>query len=319
MLDVDTGLWTKVITTGEGPSARFSMAGDSLDPEKGGVLVFIGGCNKTLEALDDMYYFYTGLARENERDERRLEKLSLRKQLKLKCQEQHILAPAYDKALVRIETNTDHYQPAPVPTYIHASRQNVYLNEYQPPPGKRTFQAKVAKTFSGGYTIETVIDGKLLRGVLFSNKPNFNHTTDDNISRKKGAVEICGVKLNDDHKTKSETARPLKQDKIDDRQSGGVNGKMVEAATASNMKNSAPSNSSHPQEVTGNSKPSVAPNVNLEDDEISDVPNSHTEVLKENIPAATKDCVILPPHQDSRALTAEEHSPLTENRPAQAV
>ncbi|KAA8542560.1 hypothetical protein F0562_023712 [Nyssa sinensis] len=319
MLDVDTGLWTKVITTGEGPSARFSMAGDSLDPEKGGVLVFIGGCNKNLEALDDMYYFYTGLARESERDERRLEKLSLRKQLKLKCQEQHILAPANDKALVRIEMNTDPYQPASMPTYIHANagRQNVYLNEYQPPPGKRTFQAKVTKAFSDSYTIETVIDGKLLRGVLFSNKPNFNH--DDNISRKKGAAEISGLKLND-HKTKSETGRPFKQDKIDDRQSDGVDGKNLGAATASNINNLALSDSSQPlEQVTGNSKPSVAPNVNLEDDETSDVPNSDSEVLKENLPAASKDCASLPPHQDSRALTAEVESPLTENRPVQAV
>lgn len=39
------------------------MAGDCLDPFKGGVLVFIGGCNKSLEALDDMYYLYTGSAK----------------------------------------------------------------------------------------------------------------------------------------------------------------------------------------------------------------------------------------------------------------
>ncbi|KAE8711821.1 rhomboid protein 1 [Hibiscus syriacus] len=61
MLDVDTGIWTKVITMGDGPSARFSVAGDCLDPLKSGVLVFIGGCDKTLEALDDLYYLHTGL------------------------------------------------------------------------------------------------------------------------------------------------------------------------------------------------------------------------------------------------------------------
>ena len=57
---VDTGIWTNVTTTTNGPSARFSVAGDCLDPFKAGVLVFIGGCNKSLEALDDMYYLYTG-------------------------------------------------------------------------------------------------------------------------------------------------------------------------------------------------------------------------------------------------------------------
>lgn len=50
----------QVLASGEGPSGRFSMAGESLDPQMGGVLVFIGGCNKNLEALDDMYYLHTG-------------------------------------------------------------------------------------------------------------------------------------------------------------------------------------------------------------------------------------------------------------------
>lgn len=45
----------------QGPSARFSVAGDCLDATKG-ILVFMGGCNKFLEALDDMYYLYTGLS-----------------------------------------------------------------------------------------------------------------------------------------------------------------------------------------------------------------------------------------------------------------
>lgn len=62
VIGADTGTWTKMITTGDGPSARFSVAGDCLDPTKGGVLVFVGGCNKSLEALDDMYYLYTGPA-----------------------------------------------------------------------------------------------------------------------------------------------------------------------------------------------------------------------------------------------------------------
>lgn len=56
----ETFTWTKVMTAGVGPSARFSMAGSTLHPQHGGVLIFIGGCNKTLEALDDMFYLYTG-------------------------------------------------------------------------------------------------------------------------------------------------------------------------------------------------------------------------------------------------------------------
>lgn len=47
---------------GDGPSARFSVAGDCLDPYKVGVLALLGGCNKSLEALDDMFYLFTGLS-----------------------------------------------------------------------------------------------------------------------------------------------------------------------------------------------------------------------------------------------------------------
>lgn len=56
----ENGLWTKIMAADEGPSARFSMAGEILGPHMQGVLVFIGGCNRHLEALDDFYYLHTG-------------------------------------------------------------------------------------------------------------------------------------------------------------------------------------------------------------------------------------------------------------------
>ena len=56
----DSGVWTKVASVGDGPCARFSVSGACLDPQKQGVLVFFGGCNRSLEALDDIYYFHTG-------------------------------------------------------------------------------------------------------------------------------------------------------------------------------------------------------------------------------------------------------------------
>nr|KAJ0206869.1 hypothetical protein LSAT_V11C500244390 [Lactuca sativa] len=168
MLDADTLTWTKLVTSGkilppravhtyialgknlfvfggftdavdlyndlymfdlvgEGPSARFSVAGSTLHPQHGGVLIFILGCNKKLEALNDMFYLFT-------------------------------------------------------------DRQNVYLNEYHNPQGKRTFQAKVTKkNITNCYTIETVIDGKPLCGVLFSN--NIKKTATDDLRRKIVAVE----------------------------------------------------------------------------------------------------------------------------------
>lgn len=152
--------------SGDGPSARFSMSGDCLDPSKGGVLVFIGGCNKNLEALDDMYYLHTELLRVDGREERRLEKLSLRKQLKMKCQQQSVASSENDKALVTLET-ADLNTPISVPYHSQQSQQYFHLNMYRPPVGKRTFQAKVTKNFASGYSIETIIDGKPLRGILF--------------------------------------------------------------------------------------------------------------------------------------------------------
>lgn len=71
-------------------------------------------------------YPMLGLSREIERDDRRLEKLSLRKQLKLKCQEQHALTPVYDKALVRVETTSaNNYHPGPVPSLIQPSKNYI--------------------------------------------------------------------------------------------------------------------------------------------------------------------------------------------------
>ncbi|KAJ6888450.1 tip elongation aberrant protein 1-like isoform X2 [Populus alba x Populus x berolinensis] len=167
MLNVETGMWTLVMTTGDGPSARFSVAGDCLDPLKGGVLVFIGGCNKSLEALEDMYYLHTGLTRVQ--DEWRMEKLSLKKQLKLKCQEQNLNSSVHEKVLVRIDTNADFHHT--FLSYAQPGRENFSLNQTtQRDHGKKTFQAKVTESLPHGYTIETIVDGKLLRGILFSNK-----------------------------------------------------------------------------------------------------------------------------------------------------
>lgn len=48
-----------------------------------------------------------GILIEPERDDRRMEKLSLRKQLKRKCQEQHNVAPMYDRAEINYQPRKD--------------------------------------------------------------------------------------------------------------------------------------------------------------------------------------------------------------------
>jgi hypothetical protein len=169
VLDVDTCIWSKVLTMGEGPSARFSSAGACLDPHKAGFLVIVGGCNKNLEALDDMFYLQTGLGYDARFDQN-VGMLSLKKQLKIKCQEQSHASSLYDKSLVRI--NMD-----------HQGRGNFGLNTCQFNEGKMMFQARITESYPVGYTMETMIDGKVLRGVLFSNKRSSILPADQSFSR----------------------------------------------------------------------------------------------------------------------------------------
>ncbi|GKV35488.1 hypothetical protein SLEP1_g43748 [Rubroshorea leprosula] len=261
MLDVDTGVWTSMVTTGDGPSARFSVAGDCLDPLRSGVLVFIGGCNKSLEALDDMYFLHTGLVI---RDEGKLEKLSLRKQLKLKCQEQNLANPAHDKALVRIEMSSDIHQPVPLTTFAELQ-------------GKKTFQAKVTECFPHGYTIETLIDGKPLRGMLFANRSIFAQTaaTYNPSSRKRASGEVGGTILNGDCNNKLKTSRILGHDSVDYQQSQTVHEKESPSheteATAPSLKNA-----SLLKDPANQKEEATALNLNV--DKTGEAPNSTKEI-----------------------------------------
>ncbi|XP_043707229.1 protein GLUTELIN PRECURSOR ACCUMULATION 3-like isoform X2 [Telopea speciosissima] len=209
MLDVVSGVWTKVTVAGQGPTARFSVAGDCLDPQKG-TLVFIGGCNRDLEALHDIYYLHTEMSMENGRDGQKQEKFSLKKELKRKCQEQHLPAnqPVNDKEVPQHGTMPDLHRPmpapmqmpiqmqAPVPISGQASKHNHSSDELEASQGK-IFEAKVTGTFCYGHNIETIIDGKLLRGLIFSNTPSFSPVADNYHSRKRMALEAGGVKLGD--------------------------------------------------------------------------------------------------------------------------
>ncbi|KAJ8553730.1 hypothetical protein K7X08_024408 [Anisodus acutangulus] len=202
MLDVAAGTWSEVMPTGEGPSARFSVAGDCLDPHLGGALVFVGGCDKNLQPLEDMYYLYTGLARETERDERRSEKMSLKKQLKLKCQEHQASASPY-------------------------GQQNIFLNEFQTPMERMMFHAKVTKSFPNGYTVETVINGFPLRGVVFSDKPRPEQIPHNDFTRNTGSGETDRAKQNGDHNSARGVKRPAETNVDDLRQADAPGGNPI--------------------------------------------------------------------------------------------
>ncbi|XP_062116747.1 uncharacterized protein LOC133830714 isoform X2 [Humulus lupulus] len=316
---LDTGVWTKVTTVGDGPSARFSVAGDCLDPQKRGVLVFLGGCNKSLEALDDMFYLYTGITRESEL---RLDKLSLRKQLKLKCQEQ--LAPIQDNTPARLEGGANMYQPSTVPVYGQAGIQNFSLLQSPSFQSKKTFQAKVTERISDGYTIETIIDGKPLRGILFSNRSDYHHKAIPIPSRKRVAAETGGVMSNGDYSSKTKSFRVLKQDAAENKQVVNVYEESTshvlcsEGAAVPIVKDQAPCDTSQ-QQVTSDFKVLVTPNLGNEqlnnapksnpitpgENRTSSPPNNGSgEILKDIVPAPenTTDPMSLDP--DDKTLTS---------------
>ena len=65
-------------------------------------------------------------------------------------------------------------------------------------------------------------------------------------------MEVYNVKLNDDQKSNSETARSNRQDKADDKKADGVYEEKLEAAVAAaapNMKSPVPSSDTQPLEV----------------------------------------------------------------------
>ncbi|CAN8239743.1 unnamed protein product [Cochlearia groenlandica] len=188
MLDVETGVWSRVVAMEAGPSARFSTAAVCLGPYKAGLFLFVGGCNKNLEALDDIYYLHTegGYSAGFDQNPGRL---SMRKQMKLKCQWQN-----FDVA------NTNNGR----------GRQNHPLSIGLMDQGKPIFQARVTENVPLGYTIETIIDGKVLRGVLFSNRHSSVRTVDPSFSSKKRPTKLDTTDCCDQQEAK--TPRTLSKD-----------------------------------------------------------------------------------------------------------
>ncbi|XP_013652385.2 tip elongation aberrant protein 1 isoform X1 [Brassica napus] len=195
VLDVETGVWSKLVAMEEGPAARFSAGAVCLGPYKAGSFFFLGGCNKSLEPLDDIYYLHTD-GGYNARFDQTPGRLSLRKQMKLKCQAQKL-------AVAGTSTNQ--------------GRENLPLSIGSMYQGKTVFQARVTENVPLGYSIETIIDGKVLRGFLFSNRQSSGLTVDPSVSsgRKRPAMSDADC----DHGAKSQ--RILSEDAAGSSQQAG--------------------------------------------------------------------------------------------------
>ncbi|XP_042450262.1 acyl-CoA-binding domain-containing protein 6-like isoform X2 [Zingiber officinale] len=180
VLNVESRIWSKVIPENQGPCARFAVAGDCLDQWKGD-LVFLGGCSESLYALDDMYYLHTDIPIVNGICDRRPEKLCIRRDLKKMYQQEDLLYPGNIKDNIFLKHS---YR-------LHEINQADSKLSYHKSSGKVTFEARVINLNKFGYVIETIIDGKLLHGMLFSSTSNIskdNHVhcrmADDNSNKE---------------------------------------------------------------------------------------------------------------------------------------
>ncbi|KAJ4883747.1 Galactose oxidase/kelch repeat superfamily protein [Raphanus sativus] len=194
VLDVETGVWSKVAAIEEGPSARFCAGAVCLGPYKAGSVFFLGGCNKNLEPLDDIYYLHTDVGY-RARFDQTPGRLSLRKQMKLKCQQQQLAAAG---------------------TSTGQGRENLPLSIGSIDQRKTVFHARVTENVPLGYSIETIIDGKMLRGFLFSNRHSSVQTADPSVSCGKRPAMMD---LDCDHRAKSQ--RTLSEDAAGSGQQAG--------------------------------------------------------------------------------------------------
>lgn len=204
--------------------------------------------------------------------------------MKLKCQEQYIPFSGHDNALVAFGTA----DPG-LPNHSQQSQQYFHLNTYRPTTGKRAFQAKVTKNFANGYTIETVIDGKPLRGILFSTSSSTTNPVPD---RKKNAENFESLSKDQDPVTKLPTSH----------------GSHIEAASASIMKDTGHSDAGPSQEVIITDPHNlVGPSSIAEGNETDGAGASATENMTtvENPPATVQGSGVLPTNQDAQVAGAE--------------
>ncbi|CAM6124228.1 unnamed protein product [Calypogeia fissa] len=206
VLNVENGVWTKATTVGEGPSPRFSLAGDCAEPDKG-ILMFIGGCNENLEALDDMYYLDTELKAEKTDAEQKPEKLSLKKELKRKQQEL-LLTPEKGKENTTIALD-DNFRSSVNNSPLVAGAHKYSFHEYKPVL-ERNIEAKVTDVFHYGYSVEATIDGKVLRGLLFSYTPGYSNAVQAHLMRKRKIDEDAAAKIKEARRAERRVARQAK-------------------------------------------------------------------------------------------------------------
>ncbi|MQM01379.1 hypothetical protein Taro_034129 [Colocasia esculenta] len=151
MLDTETLVWKELNTSGQMLTPR---AGHSTVVLGNNLLVY-GGFTNHRNLFGDLYVLNIGIKLGNDEGDGKQENISLGKELKRKCQES------------RCENESDALQTGTLLCNPNPSEE-------------RTFEARVVDRISNGsiveYTVETSIDGHLLRGVLFSTSNTYSNS-----------------------------------------------------------------------------------------------------------------------------------------------
>ncbi|KAK1297486.1 hypothetical protein QJS10_CPB15g01387 [Acorus calamus] len=188
VLDTNTLVWKELHTSGQMLAPRAGHSTVSL----GKYLFVLGGFTDDRSLYDDLHVLNLGMSLENGQDEQRTEKFSYRKELKKKCQDQNLSLNRCDFPRIGMISNSS--WPVPPQNLGGAERLTLQPFEFNP-SGQVTFEAQVKESFTFGYTIEAKIDGKPLRGILFSSHPSFSHGAYSQLDRKRTSREVSMFEL----------------------------------------------------------------------------------------------------------------------------
>ncbi|KAF3793548.1 Kelch domain-containing protein 3 [Nymphaea thermarum] len=190
ILDADTLVWKELNTSGQVLAPRAGHCTVAL----GRYLFVFGGFTHDRTLYDDLHIINVDMLMENGQHEHRLEKLSLRKELKRKRQEHHLNSSNF---VPRLDKMPDGYHSFPylkhgetvankalrfIQIFLNAGIDDHSLSVSKPAEEK-LFEATVIDVLHCGYAIQTSIDGKSLRGILFTYTPNFRYDVHARVSR----------------------------------------------------------------------------------------------------------------------------------------
>nr|CAD1837950.1 unnamed protein product [Ananas comosus var. bracteatus] len=161
-LDTETLAWEKMITAGQAFPPR---AGHTAMTIGSNIFVF-GGFRDDRNLYDDLCVLDVDMPIINGLLDERRERISIRRELKRKCQEEYLPKERLkkDNSAPQIALGADSIQLENMQQFSQSGRKARHPKAAR----KFEFEARIMNINHHGYAIETVIGGKVLHGLLFS-------------------------------------------------------------------------------------------------------------------------------------------------------